>query len=175
MEPVCRRGCVRGRDKPVSEATEHPISGKCKVLPDWEMAVTEIPVQFRLGIAGCKPQDLAGTGGPPDEEAMHGNCASLLVGKVLDICLCDTAGIATDRPLVYGKRQGITQSRWPNYCDQSVTSADVRLSVGPNLSRAACPRPVDLASPRRGLVTHQNATPLRWIVDTLTPCLKDAR
>jgi hypothetical protein len=32
-----------------------------------------------------------------------------LVGKVLDICLCDTAGIATDRPLVYGKPQGITQ------------------------------------------------------------------
>jgi hypothetical protein len=32
-----------------------------------------------------------------------------LVGKVLDICLCDTAGIATDRPLVYGKRQGIIQ------------------------------------------------------------------
>jgi hypothetical protein len=32
-----------------------------------------------------------------------------LVGKVLDICLCDTAGIATDRPLVYGERQGITQ------------------------------------------------------------------
>jgi len=33
--------------------------------------VTEIPVQFRLGIPGCKPQDLAGTGGPPDEETMH--------------------------------------------------------------------------------------------------------
>jgi hypothetical protein len=32
-----------------------------------------------------------------------------LVGKVLDICLCDTAGIATDWPLVYGKRQGIIQ------------------------------------------------------------------
>ena len=98
-----------------------------------------------------------------------------LVGKWLEICLCDTAGIATDRPLVYGKRQGITQSRWPNYCDHSVTSADVRLSAGPNLSRAACPRPVDLARPRRGLVTHQNTTPLRWIVDTLTPCLKNAR
>jgi len=27
-----------------------------------------------------------------------------LVGKVLDIGVCDTAGIATDRPLVYGKR-----------------------------------------------------------------------
>jgi len=33
----------------------------------------------------------------------------------------------------------------------SVTSADVRLSVGPNLSCATCQRPVDLASPRRGL------------------------
>jgi hypothetical protein len=32
------------------------------------------------------------------------------VGKVLDICLCDTAGIATDWPLVYGKRQGIIQA-----------------------------------------------------------------
>src|SRR4029077_6440159 len=32
-----------------------------------------------------------------------------LVGKVLASCLCDTAGIATDRPLVYGERQGITQ------------------------------------------------------------------
>ena len=46
-------------------------------LSDWEMAVTEIRVQFRLGLPGCKPQDLAGTGGPPDEEAMHGNCALL--------------------------------------------------------------------------------------------------
>src|SRR5260370_301951 len=35
--------------------------------------------------------------------------ASLLRWQVLDICLCDTAGIATDRPLVYGKRQGIIQ------------------------------------------------------------------
>jgi hypothetical protein len=26
-----------------------------------------------------------------------------LVGKVPDICLCDTAGISTDWPLVYGK------------------------------------------------------------------------
>jgi hypothetical protein len=33
----------------------------------------------------------------------------ILVGKVLGICLCDTASIATDRPPVYGKRQGITQ------------------------------------------------------------------
>ena len=33
---------------------------------------------------------------------------------------------------------------WPQFCDHSVTSADVRLSVGPNLSRAACQRPVDL-------------------------------
>jgi hypothetical protein len=32
----------------------------------------------------------------------------------------------------------LNSSRWPIYCDHSVTSADVRLSVGPNLSRAAC-------------------------------------
>ena len=39
--------------------------------------------------------------------------------------------------------QQLNSSRWPIYCDHSVTSADVRLSVGPNLSRAACQRPVD--------------------------------
>jgi PAS domain S-box-containing protein len=38
------------------------------------------------------------------------SCArAFFVGKVPDISLCDTAGIATDRPPVYGKRQGITQ------------------------------------------------------------------
>jgi len=37
-----------------------------------------------------------------------------LVGKVLDIGVCDTAGIATDRPLVYGKRQEITQPAAPS-------------------------------------------------------------
>jgi hypothetical protein len=31
--------------------------------------------------------------------------------------------------------QQLNPSRWPSYCDHSVTSADVRLSVGPNLSR----------------------------------------
>jgi hypothetical protein len=46
-------------------------------LSDWEMALSEISVQFHLGIPGCKPQDVAGTGEPPDEEAIHGNCASL--------------------------------------------------------------------------------------------------
>src|SRR5438132_6518317 len=49
--------------------------------------------------------------------------------------------------------QQLNSSRWPSYCDHSVTSADVRLSVGPNLSRAACQRPGDLASLRRGLGT----------------------
>jgi len=39
--------------------------------------------------------------------------------------------------------QQLNSSRWPIYCVHSVTSADVRLSVGPNLSRAACQRPVD--------------------------------
>src|SRR5690349_14740462 len=38
-------------------------------------------------------------------------------------------------------------SEWPQFCDHSVTSADVRLSVGPNLSRLACQCPVDLANP----------------------------
>jgi hypothetical protein len=47
----------------------------------------------------------------------------------------------------------------PQFCDHSVTSADVRLSVGPNLSRAACQRPVDLASPRRGLVAIRTQLP----------------
>jgi hypothetical protein len=55
--------------------------------------------------------------------------------------------------------QQLNFAGWPQFCDHSVTSADVRLSVGPNLSRAACQRPVDLASPRRGLVADQNATP----------------
>jgi hypothetical protein len=37
----------------------------------------------------------------------------------------------------------LTLQSGPQFCDHSVTSADVRLSVGPNLSRAACQRPVD--------------------------------
>src|ERR1700751_1972040 len=37
------------------------------------------------------------------------------------------------------------RTEWPQFCDDTVTSADVRLSVGPNLSRAACQRPVDLS------------------------------
>jgi hypothetical protein len=40
--------------------------------------------------------------------------------------------------------QQLNFAEWPQFCDHSVTSADVRLSVGPNLSRAACQRPVDL-------------------------------
>jgi aryl-alcohol dehydrogenase-like predicted oxidoreductase len=40
----------------------------------------------------------------------------------------------------------------------------------------ACqPAPSISPVPGRGLVAHQNATLLRWIVDTRTPCLKDAR
>jgi hypothetical protein len=49
-------------------------------------------------------------------------------------------------------------AEWPQFCDHSVTSADVRLSVGPKLSRDACQRPVDFASLRRELVANQNAT-----------------
>jgi hypothetical protein len=74
-----------------------------------------------------------------------------------------------------GYSNNLTLQKWPQFCDHSVTSADVRLSVGPNLSRSDCPRPVDLASPTRGLLVHQNATPLQWIVDTRAPCVKDAR
>jgi hypothetical protein len=37
-------------------------------------------------------------------------------------------------------------AEWPQFCDHSVTSADVRLSVGPNLSRLAF-QSVDLANP----------------------------
>src|SRR5580700_9368289 len=40
--------------------------------------------------------------------------------------------------------QQLNFAEWPQFCDHSVTSADVRLSVGPNLTRAACQRPVDL-------------------------------
>src|ERR1700730_1553586 len=75
-------------------------------------------------------------------------------------------------PIIF---QQLNFAEWPQFCDHSVTSADVRLSVGPNLNGASCQRPVDLASPRRGLVVQQNATPLRWTVDTRAPCLKDAR
>src|SRR3984893_13409079 len=44
-------------------------------------------------------------------------------------------------PIIF---QQLNFAEWPQFCDHSVTSADVRLSVGPNLSRAACPatRPV---------------------------------
>jgi hypothetical protein len=44
-------------------------------------------------------------------------------------------------PIIF---QELNFAEWPQFCDHSVTSADVRLSVGPNLSRAACQRPVDL-------------------------------
>jgi hypothetical protein len=44
-------------------------------------------------------------------------------------------------PIIF---QQLNFAEWPQFCDHSVTSADVRLSVGPNLSRAACQRPVDL-------------------------------
>jgi hypothetical protein len=78
-------------------------------LSDWEMAVTEIPVQFRRGIPGCKPQDLAELEDHQTKKRCTGIARHFLVGKVLDISLCDTARIATDRPLVYGKRQRIIQ------------------------------------------------------------------
>jgi hypothetical protein len=51
-----------------------------------------------------KPVDLANLG-----QRCTGIAHHFHVGKVPDICLCDTAGIATDWPLVYGKPQGITQ------------------------------------------------------------------
>ena len=40
--------------------------------------------------------------------------------------------------------QQLNFAEWPLFCDHSVTSADVRLSVGANPSHAACQRPVDL-------------------------------
>jgi hypothetical protein len=75
-------------------------------------------------------------------------------------------------PLVF---QQLNFTGWPQFCDHSVTSADVRLRVGPNLSPADRPRPVDLAGSTHGLVAYQNATLFRWIVDTRAPCLKHAR
>ena len=66
-------------------------------LPDWEMAVTEIPVQFRLESQAASRriwQELE------EDHQTKKRCTGIahhfLVGKVLDICLCDTAGIATD-------------------------------------------------------------------------------
>src|SRR5258705_13842056 len=35
--------------------------------------------------------------------------------------------------------QQLDFAEWPQFCDHSVTSADVRLSVGPNLSHACLP------------------------------------
>ena len=59
-----------------------------------------------------------------------------------------TADASLFRAVFFGPKpffnQQLNPSRWPQFCDHSVTSADVRLSVGPNLSRAACQRPVDL-------------------------------
>jgi hypothetical protein len=47
-----------------------------------------------------------------------------------------------------------------------VTSADVRLSVGPNLSRATCQRPVDLASADFGPRERSSPLPSGLLVNT---------
>jgi hypothetical protein len=57
-----------------------------------------------------------------------------LVVKVLDICLCDTAGIATDRPLVYGKRQGITQ---PASASNTLRSRQIPVAMPKILQQSA--------------------------------------
>src|SRR6266481_1091415 len=46
---------------------------------------------------------------PRNEPEVRFSEAGYVCNQVLDICLCHTAGIATDKRLVYGKRQGITQ------------------------------------------------------------------
>jgi hypothetical protein len=63
--------------------------------------------------------------------------------------------------------QQLNLSRWPIYCDHSVTSADVRLSVGPNLSRTACRQPVDLRQSQAwtgGSLERKSALTCGWPV-----------
>ena len=55
--------------------------------------------------------------------------------------------------------QQLNFAEWPQFCDHSVSSADVRLSVGPNLSPAACQRPVDLRQSQAWTGGHQHANP----------------
>jgi hypothetical protein len=71
----------------------------------------------------------------------------------------------------------LTLQSGPSFCDHSVTSADVRLSVGPNVSRAACQRPVDLRQSQAWTGGHQNANPrllpvcsIRERFSDLIPC-----
>src|SRR5439155_18934259 len=47
-------------------------------------------------------------------------------------------------PIIF---QQLNSTKWPQFCDHSVTSADVRLSVGPNSKSCRLPATVDLASP----------------------------
>jgi hypothetical protein len=55
--------------------------------------------------------------------------------------------------------QQLNFAGWPQFCDHSVTSADVRLSVGP-ISAVLLAATIGLrASPRRGPVAHQNSNP----------------
>ena len=77
---------------------------------------------------------------------------------VVDDAKLVRAGFFAPKPF-FG--QQLSSVRWPHYCcDHSVTSADVRLSAGPNFSPAARQRPVNLASPGRAdHCPDQNATP----------------
>src|SRR5256885_16918237 len=61
--------------------------------------------------------------------------------------------------------QQLNPSRWLSYCDHSLTSADVRLSVGPNLTAvllASDPsishEPTVVTNPLPGLITSSSPT-----------------
>src|SRR5580693_2436189 len=55
--------------------------------------------------------------------------------------------------------QQLNFAEWPQFCDHSVTSADVRLSVGPNFSRAAGQHPRGSYQSQARTDGDQNATP----------------
>jgi hypothetical protein len=95
---------------------------------------------------------------PSAQDNLHfGRCGSLgIFAKLLQTWWPGTELNRLRQPLQYYQLipiifQQLNFAERPQFCAHSVTSADVRLSVGPNLIRAACQRPVDLASPRRGL------------------------
>jgi hypothetical protein len=53
--------------------------------------------------------------------------------------------------------QQLNFGEWPQFCDHSVTSTDVRLSVGPISAVPLAGDPTISASPRRGPVAYQSA------------------
>ena len=56
--------------------------------------------------------------------------------------------------------QQLNFAEWPQFCDHSVTSADVRLASAPNRSLCCLPATADLASLKSGLVADQNRSPI---------------